>query len=124
MYLSEGGISLYPAVWQTEYAPYAWPLLLATCYCLYRLPLPSSLEIPATPCNKTRHNASLSVCIFRGGCSREVGIVDPIRVYVVADFEALRIGLSSVLDSDPGLEKAGEAAGIDAMVADSASERA
>ena len=50
--------------------------------------------------------------------------MDPIRVYVVADFEALRIGLSSVLDSDPGLEKAGEAAGIDAMVADSASERA
>jgi DNA-binding NarL/FixJ family response regulator len=43
---------------------------------------------------------------------------------VVADFEALRIGLTSVLESDPGLAKAGEAAAIDAMLADRASQRA
>jgi DNA-binding NarL/FixJ family response regulator len=45
-------------------------------------------------------------------------------VYVVADFEALRIGLSSVLDTESGLAKAGEAATIEAMVADAASQRA
>lgn len=50
--------------------------------------------------------------------------MDPIRVYVVADFEALRIGLNSVLDSEPGLRKAGESAGLDAMMADRASHRA
>lgn len=50
--------------------------------------------------------------------------MEPIRVYVVADFEALRIGLSSVLDTERGLAKAGEAAAIEAMVADAASQRA
>lgn len=50
--------------------------------------------------------------------------MDPIRVYVVADFEALRIGLKSVLESEPGFEKAGESAAIDAMLADRASQRA
>jgi len=50
--------------------------------------------------------------------------VDPIRVYVVAGFEALRIGLRSILESEPGLEKAGESATIDAMLADHASQRA
>jgi len=50
--------------------------------------------------------------------------VDTLRVYVAADFEALRIGLSSILDAGPGLAKSGEAASIEAMVADSASHRA
>ena len=50
--------------------------------------------------------------------------MDPIRVYVVADFEALRIGLNSVLESEPGLRKAGESDGIDAMMTDRASHRA
>lgn len=50
--------------------------------------------------------------------------MDPIRVYVVADFEALRIGFRSVLDSEPGLAKAGESATIDAMLADGARQRA
>lgn len=50
--------------------------------------------------------------------------MDTIRVYVAAGFEALRIGLSNVLDASPGVQKSGEAASIEAMLADSASQRA
>lgn len=49
--------------------------------------------------------------------------MDPIRVYVVTGFEALRIGLESVLESEPGLDEAGESATIDAMLADHVSQR-
>ena len=50
--------------------------------------------------------------------------MDPIRVYVAADFEALRIGLASVLDTVGGVEKAGESSTIEELLQDRAPQRA
>ena len=50
--------------------------------------------------------------------------MDTIRVYVAADFEALRIGLSSVLDAEGGIQKAGECGTIEELLQDRAPQRA
>jgi DNA-binding NarL/FixJ family response regulator len=54
----------------------------------------------------------------------EVGAMPALRVYVVAEFEAARIGLGSIIDAQTDMAKVGEAPTLGAMAASRGFERA